>query len=89
MGVDKVGLRLLGRGPHPREVWQRFVDAFPEGTVGEPDDVGAFEVEIEAGDHLQAIQRARDAIAAAGADDHIAFAEHPNVPEHWRYGAFE
>ncbi len=25
-----------------------------------------------------------NAIAAAGADDALAFAEHPNLPEHWR-----
>ena len=25
-----------------------------------------------------------DAVAAAGADDHIAFLEHPSLPEHWR-----
>jgi hypothetical protein len=89
MGMERVGLRMLGSGPHPRQVWHAFVDAIPEAGVAEPDDVGAFEVELEAEDHLAAIHRARDAIAAAGADDHIAFAEHPNVPEHWRYGAFE
>jgi hypothetical protein len=32
----------------------------------------------------QALQRVWDAIAAAGADDHIVFAEHPELPEHRR-----
>ena len=25
-----------------------------------------------------------DAIARAGADDHFVFAEHPDLPQHWR-----
>ena len=26
-------------------------------------------------------------VAAAGADDHVAFLEHPALPEHWRHRA--
>jgi hypothetical protein len=29
------------------------------------------------------LQRVWDAVAASGTDDHIAFLEHPDLPEHW------
>ena len=32
----------------------------------------------------QALLKVWDAIAASGTDDHIAFFEHPDLPEHWR-----
>ncbi len=31
-----------------------------------------------------ALTQVWNAIAAAGADDELAFAEHPDLPEHWR-----
>jgi hypothetical protein len=58
--------------------------ALPEATVGEPDEVGVFEVELEAGDFEDALRRVWDAVAASGTDDHIVFLEHPELPEHWR-----
>src|ERR671929_63260 len=33
------------------------------------------------------LNRVWDAVAASGADDHIAFLEHPSLPEHWRHRA--
>ena len=52
--------------------------------VGEPDDLGVFEVAIQAADQEDALRWIWDAVAAAGADDHIVFLEHPELPEHWR-----
>lgn len=49
-----------------------------------PDEVGVFEVRVRAASREQALQEVFDAIAAAGADDHVAFLEHPDVPRHWR-----
>jgi hypothetical protein len=56
-----------------------------DATVGEPDDVGAFAIEIEADDFEQALARVWNAVAASAVDDHIAFLEHPDIPEHWRH----
>ncbi|MDQ6878236.1 MAG: hypothetical protein M3082_11200, partial [Candidatus Dormibacteraeota bacterium] len=52
--------------------------------VGEPDEVGVFEVAVDADDRETALRRVWDAVAASGTDDHILFLEHPDLPEHWR-----
>jgi hypothetical protein len=77
---------LLMHGATPRDLEARadLAAALPDAQIGEPDDVGAFDVEIEAGDLDQALQRVWDAIASAGADDHVLFLEHPELPDHWR-----
>jgi hypothetical protein len=54
------------------------------GGVGPPDDEGVVEVTVEAEDFEAAVKRVFDAIAAAGADDHLEIAEHPDIPGHWR-----
>ena len=41
----------------------------------EPDDVGVFEIALEAGDQEEALQRVWDAVAASGTDDHLFFLE--------------
>jgi hypothetical protein len=54
-------------------------------TVGAVDpDTGFFDVTVEAEGFDAALDRAWDAVAAAGADDHVAFAEHPDLPDHFR-----
>jgi len=58
--------------------------ALPDARVAEPDDVGVFEIELEAEDLEDALRRVWDAVAASGTDDHIVFMEHPDLPEHWR-----
>ena len=50
----------------------------------EPDELGVFEIRLEAEDRERALNRVWDAVAAAGADDHMVFLEHPDLPEHWR-----
>ena len=61
--------------------------ALPGAQVTDPDETGVFEVTVDAPSHEEALQQVWDAIAAAGADDHVAFAEHPDLPEHWRHRA--
>ena len=39
---------------------------------------------VDADSREAALLQVWDLIAAAGADDHILFIEHPDVPEHWR-----
>jgi len=55
-----------------------------DATVSPPDDVGVFEVHVDAADKEAALTRVWDAVAASGTDDHIVFLEHPDLPEHWR-----
>jgi hypothetical protein len=55
-----------------------------DATVGPADEVGMFEVELDANDLEAALGRVWDAVAASGTDDHLAFLEHPDLPGHWR-----
>jgi hypothetical protein len=71
--------------PRDEEAREQFAAALPGVEVGEADDVGVFEVTLEAQDREQALERVWDAVAASGADDHIVFLEHPELPEHWRH----
>ena len=52
--------------------------------VTEPDDVGEFEVVLDADEFESALTEVFDAVAASGTDDHIVFNEHPDIPEHWQ-----
>jgi hypothetical protein len=70
--------------PRDEEAREQLAAALPGATVSEPDELGVFEIELDAGDEEQALQQIWDAIAASGTDDHIIFLEHPELPEHWR-----
>jgi hypothetical protein len=84
-GRCAIGMVLLDRGVAADEARGRLAQALPGTEVSEPDDVGVFEVTLEAESQEDALERVWDAVAAAGADDHIAFLEHPAMPEHWRH----
>ena len=84
MAEHAVALQCLDRGPHCREARQRLGEAIG-ASVPEPDDVGIVEVMVDADDFESALARMWDAMAAAGADDHLVFAEHPDIPEHWKH----
>jgi hypothetical protein len=75
---------LHGRTPRDAQARAQLAEALPGAQVGEPDDVGVFEVTLEAADREDALTRVWNAVAASGTDDHIAFLEHPDLPEHWR-----
>jgi hypothetical protein len=80
-----IGMLLLHHGtPRDREAREQLAAALADGDVGEPDELGVFEVAVEAGDQESALQLVWDAVAASGTDDHIVFLEHPELPEHWR-----
>jgi hypothetical protein len=70
--------------PRDEEAREQLAAALPGATVSEPDETGVFEIELDAGDQEQALERIWDAIAASGTDDHVIFLEHPELPEHWR-----
>jgi hypothetical protein len=81
-----VGMLMLHYGtPRDQEARAELAAALPDAEVGEADDIGAFEITVEADDQEQALQRVWDAVAASGTDDHIVFLEHPELPEHWRH----
>ena len=77
-------LMLHYGSPRDQEARAQLAAALPDGEVGEPDDVGAFDITLDADDLEAALERVWDAVAASGTDDHIVFLEHPDLPEHWR-----
>jgi hypothetical protein len=70
--------------PRDQEARDQLAAALPDAEVGAPDEIGVFEIAIDADDQEEALQRIWDAVAASGTDDHIVFLEHPDLPEHWR-----
>jgi hypothetical protein len=82
----RVGMLLMHGGtPKDLESRERLGEALPDGAVvGDPDELGVFEVELDAEDQEDALMKMWNAVAASGTDDHILFLEHPELPEHWR-----
>jgi hypothetical protein len=80
-------LALHNSSPRDQEARRELAAALPDAEVGEPDDVGVFEIVLDADDFDDALSRVWDAVAASGTDDHIVFLEHPELPEHWRHRA--
>lgn len=80
-----VAMLMLHYGtPRDLAAREQLAAALPGAEVSEPDDVGVFEVLLDAEDQEHALERVWDALAASGTDDHIVFLEHPDLPEHWR-----
>jgi hypothetical protein len=77
-------LLLHGDTPRDLEARAQLAAALPGAEIGEPDDLGVFEIELEAEDLEHALARVWDAVGASGTDDHVLFLEHPELPEHWR-----
>jgi hypothetical protein len=78
-------LMLHGGTPRDHEAREQLAAALPEDAeVGRADDLGVFEISLEAPDREQALHTVWNAVAASGTDDHILFLEHPELPEHWR-----
>jgi hypothetical protein len=77
-------LLLHGGTPRELEAREQLAAALAGATVGEPDDVGTFDVTVEADDQETGLDQVWNAVAASGTDDHIVFLEHPDLPEHWR-----
>jgi hypothetical protein len=86
MAEQRVGMLMLhyGQGPRDEEAREELADALPDAEVTEPDDVGEFEVVLDADDFESALTEVFDAVAASGTDDHLVFLEHPEIPGHWR-----
>jgi hypothetical protein len=81
-----VAMLMLHYGtPRDQEAREQLAAALPGAEVDEPDDIGVFEVRIDADDFESALQKVWDGVAASGTDDHIVFLEHRDLPEHWRH----
>jgi hypothetical protein len=70
--------------PRDDDARAQLADALPGAEVSVPDELGVFEIRVEASDLEDALARVWDAVAASGTDDHVVFLEHPELPEHWR-----
>jgi hypothetical protein len=84
--MHTIGMLLFhGRSPRDEQAWRDLAEALPDAEFTEPDELGVFEIRLEAPDQDAALQRIWDAVAATGGDDHLLFLEHPSLPEHWRH----
>lgn len=81
-----VEMLLLRPGiPANAKALEELAEALPDDAeVGEPDDLGVFDIRLEAEDQEDALRKVWDAVAASGTDDYVVFLEHPELPEHWR-----
>jgi hypothetical protein len=77
-------LLLHADTPRDEQAREALAAALPGTEVGPPDELGVFEIAVEADDLDQALQRVWDGVAASGTDDHIVLLAHPEQPEHWR-----
>jgi hypothetical protein len=68
---------------------RQLAEALEGAEVSGPDADGIIEVRLEAPDFEEALHLVWNGIAAAGCDDHIAFAEHPDIPEHWKRPGYD
>ncbi len=83
MHTHAIGMQMLDRGMHAREAVQRLRTVLG-CHVDEPDRTGTFSVHVEAATFERALDLAWNGMAAAGADDHVVFLEHPDIPDHWK-----
>jgi hypothetical protein len=80
-----VTMLLLHQGtPRDNEAREQLAAVLPEAEVRDADDVGIFDVVLEADDLEDALRRVWNGVAASGTDDHVVFLEHPELPGHWR-----
>jgi hypothetical protein len=87
MAEHHVGMLLLhyGRGPRDEQARTELAAALPDDAeVTEPNELGEFEVIVDAPEFEDALSVVFDAVAAAGVDDHVVFLEHPSIPGHYK-----
>ena len=85
--ADRYAVTMMlvhGGSPRDREARKELAAVLPDAEVEEPDEIGIFDVVVEADDLEDALHRVWNGVAASGTDDHILFLEHHELPEHWR-----
>ncbi len=86
-GRQTVLMERTGRGPGAEEAVSRLAEQLSGAVFTTIDEsTGVFEIALEAPDREAALRRVIDAVAAAGADDHLLIAEHSGEREHWKKG---
>jgi hypothetical protein len=85
MTTHRIGLHMTDRTPRAQRAREDLVEALGGVECQAPDGDGTFCVEVDAPDKEDALHVVWNAMAAAGADDHIVFLEHPDVPRHWEH----
>jgi hypothetical protein len=81
----RVALHEPHRSPRAEKAKAALAASLPDdAAVSDTDETGTFEVELDADDQEQALSIVWDAMAACGGDDQLIFAEHPDLPGHWR-----
>jgi hypothetical protein len=77
-------LEFHNRTPRDEQARSQLAAVLDDAVVGDADELGVFEITLDAPDQEAALQKVWDAVALGGVDDHILFLEHPDLPEHWR-----
>jgi len=85
MSEHRIALQMLDRTPRGLRARQDLLAVLGGVKATEPDEGGAFEVVLECNGQDDALQRVWDAVAAAGADDHLVILEHPHIARHWEH----
>jgi hypothetical protein len=72
-GRERVGMLMLHGGTaRDQRAREELAAALPaDAEVGEADELGVFEIALDAAGRQEALVRVRDAVAAAGDDDHL------------------
>jgi hypothetical protein len=81
---QRVGMLLDARGANADAALARLRAVLDDGAVTDADSGGVFEVVVPASSFEAGLEVVWNAVAAAGVDDEIRFAEHPDLAGHWR-----
>jgi hypothetical protein len=81
--TQSIGLQMQDRTERARQAIDDVVAALPGAEASAPDSDGSFEISVPSASYDDALRRVFDAVAAAGADDHLVFLEHPDIAHHW------
>jgi hypothetical protein len=87
MSEHTIALQLLDRTPRAKRAVEDLVRCLGAVKCSEPDGDGTFEVRVDCESQETALQHVWDAMAAAGADDHLVIMEHPHIERHWEHRA--
>ena len=87
MSVHRIGLQLSDRTPRAGRAVEDLIDALGGCDATAPDGDGTFEVTVDAPNQEDALKVVWNAMASAGADDHLVIMEHPHVARHWEHRA--
>ena len=83
--MHAIGLQLVDRTPAARACREHIIECLNGATATQPDGDGTWEVRVDAPSAEDALKLVWNAVAAAGADDHVVILEHPDVFHHWEH----